>query len=52
MGVFVDHAVETWRAVEKLRSDLDDGTWDRTNGHLRLQPTFDGSLRLLTVYPT
>jgi len=48
---FVDHAVAT-RAVEKLRSDLEDGTWDRTNGHLRRQPTFDGSLRLLTVYPT
>ena len=48
---FVDQAVET-RAVDRLRSDLEDGTWDRTNGHLRRQPTFDGSLRLLTVYPT
>jgi SAM-dependent methyltransferase len=33
--------------VEHLRRDLADGTWDRRHGHLRTQPTFDGSLRLL-----
>ena len=33
--------------VEHLASDLADGTWDRTYGHLRTQPTFDGSLVLL-----
>jgi ubiquinone/menaquinone biosynthesis C-methylase UbiE len=31
---FVDHSVET-RACEKLRNDLQDGTWERRHGHLR-----------------
>lgn len=33
--------------VEHLRRALDDGSWDRAHGHLRTQPAFDGSLRLL-----
>jgi SAM-dependent methyltransferase len=34
-----------------LRRDLDDGTWDARYGHLRAQPTFDGSLILLVNTP-
>jgi hypothetical protein len=33
--------------VERLESDLADGTWDRKYGHLRTQPAFDGSLVLI-----
>lgn len=39
------------RAVEALRADLASGAWDRKHGHLRTQPTFDGSLRLLVAHP-
>jgi SAM-dependent methyltransferase len=35
------------RAVAQLAADLADGTWDRSYGHLRTQPTLDGSLRLV-----
>jgi SAM-dependent methyltransferase len=35
------------RFAVRLRSDLDEGTWDRRYGHLRKQPSFDGPLRLL-----
>ena len=35
------------KAVERLRSDLSDGTWDRLHGHLRSEIAFDGGLRLL-----
>jgi SAM-dependent methyltransferase len=47
---FVDDADEA-RAVEHLRSDLDSGTWDERYGHLRTQPDFVGSLRLLVGQP-
>jgi SAM-dependent methyltransferase len=35
------------RFVAELGCDLDNGTWDRRYGHLRTQPFFDGSLRLI-----
>ncbi|MER7004735.1 methyltransferase domain-containing protein [Dactylosporangium sp. NPDC000555] len=47
---FVDDATEA-RAVEHLRRDLDTGTWDERHGHLRTQPMFAGSLRLLIGRP-
>lgn len=37
----------TTRAVESLRADLASGAWDARHGHLRTQPSFVGSLRLL-----
>ncbi len=33
--------------VRRLTADLDSGAWDAAHGHLRTQPTFDGSLRLV-----
>lgn len=33
--------------VAHLRDDLVSGAWDRRFGHLRTQPWFDGSLRLI-----
>ena len=47
---FVDDADEA-RAVEHLRRDLDTGAWDERYGHLRTQPQFVGSLRLLIGHP-
>lgn len=47
---FVDQAA-TDRAVERLRADLAGGGWDRRYGHLRRQPEFVGSLRLITALP-
>ncbi|GAA5189634.1 methyltransferase domain-containing protein [Rugosimonospora acidiphila] len=47
---FVDETA-TARAVERLRADLDSGAWDRRFGHLRTQPEFVGSLRLLVGRP-
>ncbi len=47
---FVDDTDET-RAVEHLRRDLESGAWDQRHGHLRTQPEFIGSLRLLTSHP-
>ncbi|MFI5889288.1 class I SAM-dependent methyltransferase [Actinoplanes sp. NPDC051513] len=41
----------THRAVEKLRADLASGAWEHTYGHLRAQPQFLGSLRLLVGHP-
>ena len=35
------------RFVNHLRRDLTDGNWDRRYGHLRTQPEFEGSLRLV-----
>jgi len=35
----------------ELRRDLADGSWDRRFGHLRHQPTFDGSLLLVVAPP-
>jgi hypothetical protein len=37
------------RAVRRLRDDLASGAWDRQHGHLRTQPEFAGSLRLVTA---
>lgn len=33
-----------------LRADLASGAWDNRYGHLRTQPTFDGSLRLVVAH--
>jgi SAM-dependent methyltransferase len=43
---FVDPSVSA-RFAHALRADLDAGAWDARYGHLRRQPTFDGSLRLI-----
>jgi SAM-dependent methyltransferase len=37
------------RVVDAVRSDLDDGTWDRKYGHLRQLTEFDAGLRLITL---
>jgi len=46
---FVDHAAID-RFVAHLQGDLDSGEWDRRYGALREQPTYVGSLRLLTAH--
>jgi SAM-dependent methyltransferase len=43
---FVDEETRR-RYVDHLRRDLEDGRWDARHGHLRTQPEFDGSLRLV-----
>jgi hypothetical protein len=43
---FVDPSV-TARFVSGLTRDLESGTWDAKHGHLRTQPYFDGSLKLI-----
>lgn len=43
---FVDASVGE-RFVADLSRDLDSGEWDRRHGHLRTQPEFDGSLKLV-----
>lgn len=47
---FVD-PVTARESVERLRADLASGAWDARHGHLRTQPTFDGSLRLIVARP-
>jgi SAM-dependent methyltransferase len=47
---FVDADTQD-RYIAHLRSDLADGTWDRRYGSLRSEPTFDGSLVLVTARP-
>lgn len=47
---FVDRAVEA-RFERTLRADLATGVWDARHGHLRTQPTFEGSLRLIVGLP-
>lgn len=47
---FVDRAVGE-RFVQTLRADLDSGAWDARYSHLRTQPAFDGSLRLIVGLP-
>jgi SAM-dependent methyltransferase len=37
----------TERSVERLRADLASGAWEQRYGHLRTQPQFLGSLRLV-----
>jgi SAM-dependent methyltransferase len=39
------------RFVERLTEDLDSGAWDRSYGHLRTQPEFEGSMQILTASP-
>ncbi len=43
---FVDSGVRQ-RFVTDLSRDLADGSWDASYGHLRTQPYFEGSLRLI-----
>lgn len=43
------HVVARFEA--RLRADLADGTWDARHGHLRTQPSLDGSLRLVVAQP-
>jgi hypothetical protein len=47
---FVDDAVKG-RFEAHLGRDLADGTWDRRHGHLRTQPEFLGSLKLIVGRP-
>jgi SAM-dependent methyltransferase len=47
---FVDPA-RVDRFVAQLGRDLADGTWDSRYGHLRTQPEFVGSLRLIRAVP-
>jgi hypothetical protein len=37
------------QGLERLAEDLASGAWDSRHGHLREQPSFDGSLRLIVV---
>jgi hypothetical protein len=39
------------RFERDLKRDLDSGAWDTRYGHLRTQPVFDGSLRLVVSRP-
>jgi hypothetical protein len=43
---FVDEATSD-HYVSSLREALETGAWDRRHGHLRTEPHYDGSLRLL-----
>jgi SAM-dependent methyltransferase len=45
---FVDDAAQA-RFVQRLQADLDSGAWDERHGHLRTQPEFEGSIRILTT---
>lgn len=45
---FVDPAT-TAVCVDHLKRDLESGAWDRRYKHLRTQPAFDGSLRLIVA---
>jgi hypothetical protein len=47
---FVDPSIGA-RFVAELGRDLEDGIWDRRFGHLRAQPFFEGSLRLIVSTP-
>jgi SAM-dependent methyltransferase len=48
---FVSEDVEA-TSIEKLRSSLESGEWDRRFGVLRQQPEYLGSLRLIVATPT
>lgn len=39
------------RFVEALSADLKSGRWDQRHGHLRTQPTFESSMRLIVGWP-
>ena len=43
---FVDEEAQA-RFVDRLRTDLDSGVWDERHGHLRSQPEFESSIRIL-----
>jgi SAM-dependent methyltransferase len=45
---FVDADAQS-RFVRRLRADLDSGAWDARHGHLRTQPEFVGSVRILVA---
>jgi SAM-dependent methyltransferase len=45
---FIDPAAEQ-AGIDRLRADLESGEWDRRYGTLRSEPTFIGSLRLITA---
>ena len=45
---FVDGSIAE-RFVSELDRDLKDGTWEKQHGHLRSQPFFEGSLRLIVA---
>jgi SAM-dependent methyltransferase len=47
---FLDPAVGQ-RFASDLARDLADGSWDASHGHLRTQPFFEGSLRLIVGQP-
>jgi SAM-dependent methyltransferase len=47
---FVDPAHEA-RAVRDLEAALANGSWDARHGHLRTQPTYGGSIRLVISRP-
>ncbi|MBN9332763.1 class I SAM-dependent methyltransferase [Devosia sp.] len=47
---FIDPAIGE-RFAENLSDDLQSGLWDQRHGHLRSQPFFEGSLRLLVGQP-
>lgn len=47
---FVPDGAEA-RAVERLAADLESGRWDARHGHLRTQPTFQGSVCLIVGWP-
>jgi hypothetical protein len=42
-----DTAIE--RGLERLRAELASGEWDERHGHLRTQPEYLGSLRLIVA---
>jgi hypothetical protein len=48
---FISTDVEE-RAVAALARDIRSGEWDRRFGHLRHQPSFEGSLRLVVSTPS
>ena len=45
---FVDAEAQA-RFVARLSADLESGAWDERFGHLRAQPEFEGSIRILTA---
>jgi Methyltransferase domain len=47
---FVDPSL-TDSYVRELRRELENGSWDSKYGHLRIQPQFEGSLRLIVSRP-
>jgi SAM-dependent methyltransferase len=50
LWALLDPGVEE-RIVSRLVADIDSGAWDEAHGHLRREPSFDGSLRLVISEP-